>query len=297
MGRLSFAIVDVFTTVPLTGNALAVVPDAEQLDLATMRGIAREFNQAETTFLLPATKPEASWRLRSFLPTGVEVYGAGHNALGAWWWLAAAGRLALDQPRTSWWQEIGDRVLPLEVIAEQGQPSEVVMSQAAPSFGQEFGGGAALASALELASTDLDFERLPAQVVGTGAAHLMVPAHSREVVDRARWDAGRLGPLLSSVGAEGCYLFSLDPEDAAATAHARFFSPLAGAEDPATGSAAGPLACYLIARGVVDDGTGVVVAQGVAMGRPCRIEVRVRGKHVEIAGRAVVTVEGILVLP
>jgi hypothetical protein len=87
-------IVDVFATRPLTGNQLSLVPDADGLDESQMRAIAREFNQSETTFLLRPTLAGATCRLRSFTPTGAEVSGAGHNALGAWIWLEASGRLA-----------------------------------------------------------------------------------------------------------------------------------------------------------------------------------------------------------
>src|SRR5689334_16869068 len=84
--RVRFHLVDVFADEPLAGNPLAVVPDADALDEAVMRRIAREFNQTETTFLLAPSLPDADWRLRCFTPGGVEVFGAGHNALGAWWW-------------------------------------------------------------------------------------------------------------------------------------------------------------------------------------------------------------------
>jgi trans-2,3-dihydro-3-hydroxyanthranilate isomerase len=93
---LPFFLVDVFADAPLTGNPLAVVADADDVDEDLMRAIAREFNQSETTFVLASTRQRVAWRLRSFTPVGVEVGGAGHNALGAWWWLAAAGRLALS---------------------------------------------------------------------------------------------------------------------------------------------------------------------------------------------------------
>jgi hypothetical protein len=107
-----FVLVDVFADTPLTGNPLAVVADAERLEEPVMRAAAREFNQSETTFVLPATRPGATWRLRSFTPAGAEVVGAGHNALGAWWWLASAGRIELDaEGGAVLAQEIGDRVL------------------------------------------------------------------------------------------------------------------------------------------------------------------------------------------
>src|SRR5215467_3069396 len=92
--RVSFYFVDVFATGPLTGNPLSLMPDADGLDETQMRAIAREFNQSETTFLLRPSLPGATVRLRSFTPAGAEVGGAGHNALGAWLWLEAAGRIA-----------------------------------------------------------------------------------------------------------------------------------------------------------------------------------------------------------
>ncbi|WP_292713927.1 PhzF family phenazine biosynthesis protein [Mesorhizobium sp.] len=98
---IPFHFVDVFAVEPLTGNSLAVVDGGAELALELMQNIAREFNQSETTFVLPATRANADWRLRSFTPKGVEVTGAGgHNTLGAWWWLAAAGRLDLGDGPT-----------------------------------------------------------------------------------------------------------------------------------------------------------------------------------------------------
>lgn len=88
-----FAFVDVFASVPLTGNPVSIVPDADDLTEAQMQAIAREFNQSETVFVLRPDRPEATWRLRSFTPIGAEVFGAGHNALGTWLWLAVSGRL------------------------------------------------------------------------------------------------------------------------------------------------------------------------------------------------------------
>jgi len=293
--EIRFYLVDVFTDNPLAGNPLAVVPDARRLDDLTMRRIAREFNQSETTFLLPPSRPGATFHLRSFTPAGVEVFGAGHNALGAWWWLADAGKVSLNGQRSSFVQEIGGNLLPVEVVSEGGKVSLVVMTQSAPSFGAMVENTPALAAALNLAEADLAVEQLPAQVVWTGAPHLLVPVRSRARLDRAWPDAERLAPLLRSVAGQGCYLFSLEPNGADAIAHARFFNPTVGIwEDPATGSAAGPLACHLIAHGLAEAGATLVIEQGYAMARPSRIEVRVHGDRVEVAGRAVVVAEGSL---
>ena len=200
--RVPFYFVDVFATGPLTGNPLSLVPDADGLDEAQMRAIAREFNQSETTFLLRPSLPGATVRLRSVTPAGAEVGGAGHNALGAWLWMAAAGRLASPAAGRGLRQEIAGQVLPVEVVCEAGHPAVVWMDQSPPHFGAVAGDIARLAGCLGLGERDLLLEE-DAQVVSTGAGHLLVPARDRGAVDRAAPDAPRLVPALRQVGAEG----------------------------------------------------------------------------------------------
>ena len=289
--RVPFSFVDVFAREPLTGNPLPVVPDADGLDEAQLRAIAREFNQSETTFLLRPSRPGATVRLRSFTPAGAEVGGAGHNALGAWVWLEAAGRL---DHAGNLAQELAGRVLPVEVIRPAGKPAEVWLDQASPRFGATAGDRAELAACLGLAERDLaDGE--PAQVVSTGAAHLLVPARDRTAVDRAVPEPARLAALLRGAGGEGCYLYSLDPVSAGAVAYARFFNPTVGiAEDPATGSAAGPLAARLAAAGRIPDPATVGIEQGHALGRPSLIRVAVAGERVRVGGSGLVVADGTL---
>ena len=290
-----FYLVDVFAERPLTGNPLAVVADAESLSEDVMRLVAREFNQSETTFILPPRRKGATWRLRSFTPPGDEVVGAGHNALGAWWWLATAGRVELDgEGRAAVAQEIGDRVLPVEVLGRNGKPDAIAMEQAPPQFLGIVEDPGELAAALGLERADLAGE---AQVVSTGAAHLMVPLRDREVIARATPDSARLRAALADVGGQGCYVYSLDPVSPEAIAHTRFFNPTVGIwEDPATGSAAGPLVSRLVAEGIAPSGTPLLVEQGHAMGRPSRIRVEVDRDRVQIAGAAIVIAEGTLTL-
>jgi trans-2,3-dihydro-3-hydroxyanthranilate isomerase len=298
---LHFYLIDVFAQKPLSGNPLALVVEAQDLSQATMQQIAREFNQSETTFLLPPTRQGADWRLRSFTPVGVEVGGAGHNALGAWWWLAESGQLALSGSQTVFQQEIGELVLPVAVRAEKGregatwQPTSIAMAQTAPSFGATHNDPVALAAALGLGAADLSGEGFPAQVVSTGAAHLLVPVRSREAIERAQPDAQRLSQHLRSVSGQGCYLFSLDTIDPLATAHTRFFNPTEGiVEDPATGTAAGPLACYLAKYGRISSVATVTIEQGYTLKRPSRIEVRLQSNEVRIFGAGVIVAEGTL---
>ena len=177
----------------------AVVADADGLGEPTMRRVTREFNQSETTFLLPPTQPDALWRLRSFTPSGAEVFGAGHNPLGAWW-LAEAGHLALKAPRTTFAKQLGDRVLPVEIMSTLGKLCAIGMVQASPSFGAVCTDLRALAAALRATESDILIDRLPAQVISTEASHLLVPARNRAAVDSARPDAEGLAALSANAG-------------------------------------------------------------------------------------------------
>jgi PhzF family phenazine biosynthesis protein len=289
--RVPFSFVDVFASQPLTGNPLPVVPDADGLDEAQMRAVAREFNQSETTFLLRPSLPGATVRLRSFTPAGAEVGGAGHNALGAWVWLEAAGRL---DHAGSLAQELAGRVRPVEVIRQPGKPAEVWLDQSPPQFGATVGDRPGLAASLGLAEQDLAAGEL-AQVVSTGAAHLLVPVRDRTAVDRAGPDPARLAALLRGADGEGCYLYSPDPVSAGAVAYTRFFNPTMGiAEDPATGSAAGPLAARLAAEGRIPRQATVVIEQGHALGRPSLIQVAVSAQRVRVGGSGLVVADGTL---
>lgn len=292
MPRVPFAWVDVFAQEALTGNPLALVPDATGLGDAQMAAIAREFNQSETTFLVPPTRPGADHRLRSFTPGGVEVLGAGHNAMGAWIWLAGAGRLAAD--RTGFTQQIGDDVLPVRVERPADAGPRVTMRQSPPRFLARPGRTDELERALGLAPGAVRRD-VEAQVVSTGAEHLLVPVVTAAAVDAAVPVPGDLKRFLAAAGAEGCYVYAPTPERDDVSASARFFNPTVGiAEDPATGTAAGPLAALLVRLGLAADGTTVRIEQGRAMGRPSVLDVRVHGQVVELSGSGVLAAEGVL---
>lgn len=293
--NIPFFWVDVFASTPLAGNPLALVPDADDIPTGTMRAIAREFNQSETTFLVRPSLSGADHRLRSFTPGGFEVLGAGHNAMGAWLWLAASGRLDAEGGR--YVQQIGDELLPVEVTRDADGRPVVAMQQSEPRFlaalGDEERGG--LAAVLGLDTADLHADPA-AQVVSTGAEHLLVPTRSTVAVDAVRPDTAGLRALLADVGAEGCYVYTtaVDPS-AGIDAYARFFNPTVGiAEDPATGTAAGPLAALLVREGLARSGSPITVEQGTTLGRPSRIGLRVDGSAVTISGTGIVVADGVL---
>lgn len=294
---LPFHIVDVFAMDPLTGNPLAVVEGGEDLPDDVLKHIAREFNQSETTFLLAPMLPGVDRRLRSFTAAGAEVFGAGHNALGAWWWLAAAGQLQLGEGETTFRQQIGDQVLDVGVVRHGQTVTHVVMNQEPPDFRTELEDREALADALGLDAGDVANDRAPVQVVFTGAPHLMVPLKNRHAVDRAAPVSSALFEVLAGVGAEGCYVFSLDPPHPGATAYSRFFNPTVGIwEDPATGTAAGPLAAHLAAHRLARHGVPLLIEQGTAMGRTSLIRAEPRSDTVRISGNGVVVADGLLMI-
>ncbi|MGI5191485.1 PhzF family phenazine biosynthesis protein [Promicromonospora sp. CA-289599] len=310
--KVPFVLVDVFAGRPLAGNPVSVVPDADGLPVGTMRAIAREFNQSETTFVLGASDGRADVRFRSFTPTGEEVGGAGHNIVGAWIWLASAGRLPVGQE--SFVQEIGDDLLRVRVARAGGAAVpgaavpgaagpgsaggvEVTMTQLAPVAGGVLPAGArgGLAGALGIRAADLA-ESSP-RVISTGAGHLLTEVRSRDVVDRVSPDSRRLADALRAVGAEGCYVYTLEAgtQEERVAPYARFFNPIMGIpEDPATGTAAGPLAARLVEEGVLAPGAAVEIEQGTALGRRSLIRVRALPDGVELTGSGVVSAEGVL---
>jgi PhzF family phenazine biosynthesis protein len=292
VGSYPFLWVDVFTRAPLAGNPLAVVFDADDLPTERMQAIARELNLSETTFVLRPGSAGARRRLRSFSPSA-EVFGAGHNALGAWWGILSREQPLVADGETEVFQELGDRVLPVAASYRARQLERIAMTQAAPVVGPEGPRREALAQALSLPADNLHVEGLEPRVVSTGASHLLVPARGLVDLARARVNAAELAALARPLGCQGCYLFCLETRESSSLAHARGFFPGIGIdEDPATGSAAGPLAHYLAARGRAREGAWLTIEQGDEIGRRSRIEVRVTADRVQVAGACAILAEG-----
>lgn len=289
--RLISGIVDVFAEAPLTGNPLAIVEGADALPDSTLRRIAREFNQAETTFILRSSR--ADKKLRSFTASGAEVFGAGHNALGAWLWMAAQGQLGALESAQAFQQEIGSEVLPI-VLERHGSRIHGRMKQSPLRLSDPLSDVGVLADALALDLEDIVLKP-PPRVADTGAGHLQVRVHDRETVDRAEPSAEKLLSALASARAEGCYVYAFR-SGAPASAYARFFNPTVGLwEDSATGTAAGPLCAYLGSVGMLAPDNTLIVEQGARMGRLSTLHVRLVLEP-ELSGTGVVTLRGELTL-
>lgn len=313
MGSYPFIQLDVFTDKAFCGNPLAVFPDAAGLSDEQMQQIAREMNLSETVFVLPSEKEGVLRRLRIFTP-GSELPFAGHPVVGTWNCLAREGVAPQPEGGSGWVkikQEVGIGILPVDIEFKDGAPEQVVMTQGKFEIRgeiEDWQDQADLARALGLAREDLD-ESLPIQAVSTGNTMLLVPIRSLADLGHCRVNQ----PMLSEIyersnlfgGGTGCYAFTRETiEIGEARAHARFFVGQNIGEDPATGSAAGPLGGYLVHHGAanVDPVDGVykfVIEQGDFINRPSRIGLEVKGEkgrveEVRVGGTSVVVARGVL---
>jgi trans-2,3-dihydro-3-hydroxyanthranilate isomerase len=223
-----------------------------------MQALAAEIGFSETTFVLEATGDR--YRMRIFTP-GKELPFAGHPTLGTAFVLVSEGRV-----RSPAVQEVAAGEIPVEVETERGF---AWMRQLTAEFGVNFQHKEAAARSVGLAPDDLHPE-LPPQVVSTGLRHLLVAVRSAERVAEARPDQRVLTEVVREAGADGFYLFALTDR----CAKARFFGPgLSVDEDPATGSAAGPLGAYLAEQGALPASGTIEVRQGDEIGRPSVLHV------------------------
>jgi trans-2,3-dihydro-3-hydroxyanthranilate isomerase len=283
--------VDVFTEQPLTGNQLAVVLDAEGIPGGVMQRIAKEMNISETTFVLAAEDPVNAARVRIFTPAA-ELPFAGHPTIGTAWVLFNQGLI----PGGSLEFKLEEGVGPVAVRAEQ-RPSGTVFWMTHPkvSFGEVLADRAAVAAALGLSEDDL-VPDVPIQVASTGARFVYVALKDADTVDEAVSEKERL----ARVFADGVFLFAALGGD---RLYSRMFAPhVVGIhEDPATGSASGPLGAFAVRSGLVPRAASVALVseQGTRMGRQSFVHIRLtygRGGHIpssiEVGGSVVPTLTG-----
>ena len=254
MRDYAFRIVNVFAESPLAGNPLCVFEDGSGLDTTTMQALALQFNLSETTFVLPSATATAEVRI--FTPT-FEMLFAGHPTLGTAATLVDEGRIDPVAIQTTSAGEV-----PVEVDAATGF---AWMRQLRVSFGPEVTDRASIARAAGLMADDL-VPGLPAVAASTGIAHLMVPVRDEAALHRAARNGAACLEVAEAADVESLYLFAVRGDG---DVMARMFdkSETIG-EDPATGSAAGPLGGYLSMHGLAGMPGRSVVAQGEMVGRP-----------------------------
>jgi len=304
MARYRYLHLDVFTDRALSGNQLAVFPDARGIDDARMQAIALEMAFSETTFVLPAITPDTDVCMRIFTLRR-ELPIAGHPTVGTTFALAGEGIIAPGRDRFVFGLGVGPT--PVSLQWQDDALAFAWMSQPLPTFGQVFSDVAAVAAALQLAPADISATAMPVQQGSAGVPVLFVPLASRRAVDAAELDPARIRAVYAAQGADpsAVFVFSTEPGDDGATVFSRMFAPMFGiAEDAATGSASGPLGCYLLRHGAVSAAAArnMISAQGVKMGRPSRIHIDIASgddgavQQVRVGGQAVQVAEGTLTL-
>jgi trans-2,3-dihydro-3-hydroxyanthranilate isomerase len=246
-----------------------------------MTRITREMNFSECTFIFPAEQAGTDVRVRIFCPDG-EMPFAGHPVIGTAFALVQEGLIKAGQARVVMGLGLGPTAVDLEW---RGQELTFAwMTQRPPVFGSILADRDGMASALGIARESL-LEGRPIQEVSCGLPFLFVPLTSRAAVDDCTLDRRAIESLCGSAGMHprGVIVFSTEPADDHATSYTRMLG--ADREDPATGSANGPLGCYLVRYGLVPPGRArqIVSRQGVKMGRPSRLHVRIAGEPEQIA--------------
>ena len=284
-----FVIADVFTERGFAGNQLAVLPRADGLSERAMQRIAREFNFAETTFVLPPRDPRHARRVRIFTPRA-ELPFAGHPTIGTAAVLARLGVIDTKAGKASIVLELGVGPVPVEIeLGAEAVRAEFTIDKPV-EVGQERPALAQCAEALSLPPAAL----VDAFYASGGLRFCFVQLKNKAAVDQATLDRGAWSRHFTQAWSNNFYLFAGDEKP-----YVRMFAPALGIdEDPATGSGAVALAGVLAARRPPSDGVFKwQIDQGVAMGRPSRIEASAEkrgGKvtRIRIGGAAVLVAQG-----
>lgn len=291
MRTYRYQVVDVFTDVRFEGNQLGVFFDAEGLMSDEMQTLARELNLAESSFVFPAAASKNAAKVRIFTPH-VEMPFAGHPTIGTAYVLTALGRIPSGATNFTLEENVG----PVAIRLESRDPF-MAWLRTPPIRFEDIYDREACAGALGLAASDL-LRDLPAQIVTAGNPFLFVALRDAATVDRAELDARsfeRAAPAFAANSANGVFVFA--PTERGA--YSRMFAPMSGIrEDPATGSATGPLGAYMARYGLIEhrDGVRFLSEQGVKMMRRSLLHGLLRVKDgvletVEVGGSAVKVIE------
>ena len=287
--RFSMTQWDVFSSTPLEGNSLAVFSDARGLSDIEMQAVAREMNLSETTFVFPrapGTESERGVRVRIFT-VQEELPFAGHPTLGTAFALrgsSGAGEVAL---------ELNVGKVPVRFEDAAGRPTFGEMTQLDPTFGTQHD-REAVARATGMRVEDFD-PSLPIETVSTGVPFTIAPLRSLTTIRDMRANMAGATDYLEKTGGKFFYFVTRETVDPAAGLHARMI--FYNGEDPATGSAAGCTAAWMVAHGIAQPDARVLIEQGIEMLRPSRIFVRAsrhdnRIVNVRVGGNAVEVMRG-----
>jgi trans-2,3-dihydro-3-hydroxyanthranilate isomerase len=287
--RFPFVQFDVFTSRPLEGNPLAVFPDGRGFSDQEMQAITREMNLSETTFILPrdeAIERERGVRVRIFT-VQEELPFAGHPTLGT------AFALRGDTHAAEIRLELNVGTIPVRFEEASAQPAFGEMTQAEPTFGLLHDRNK-ISEVTGIPLDDIDAE-LPLQTVSTGVPFTILPLRNLGAIRRLTINQARATEYLSASGGKFFFCVSRETVDPTARLHARML--FYNGEDPATGSASGCAAAWMVEHNVAQPDERVLIEQGVEMNRPSRIFVRAsrrngRVVNVRVGGNVVEVLRG-----
>ena len=298
--RYRYIHLDVFTDRKLAGNQLLVYLDPQGLDVDTMARLTLESNYSENTFVFPPEAAGTDVRVRIFGRSG-EMPFAGHPTIGTAFALAHAGRIKPGTANMVFGLGVGPT--PIDLEWKGSDLAFAWMTQQKPTFGKSIADAASVASAIGLQASDIaSIQQSPAaQEVNTGSTFIIVPLASRRAVDAAVLDRPKLDALrtANAMTGRGVYVFTTEGGSNTETTYSRLLPGGGGIEDPATGSAAGPAACFMVKYGFVppDRAAAIANVQGVLVKRPSRIHIKVVTNggeitQVKVGGVSVVVGEG-----
>jgi trans-2,3-dihydro-3-hydroxyanthranilate isomerase len=300
-----FAQVDVFTQTPLAGNPLAIFPDGRGLNDQEMQALAREMNLSETTFILPrdaATEANQGKKVRIFT-VEQELPFAGHPTLGTALYLYASESNSKESAEIALDLKAGKIPVRFTANLENAGGDRVdgqvfgEMRQRDPEFGAPLS-REDVARVIGIAIDEIPLE-WPIQPVSTGLTFTIVPFRNRQTLSNLKFSYAQAAEFLKNTGANFFYFLCPERREGGLEARARMF--FYGGEDPATGSAAGCAASWMVRHSVAKSDEQVLIRQGIECRRPSEMYVRAtwegqRVTDVRVGGYAVEILRGTVVL-
>lgn len=277
---IKFELIDVFTSEPFGGNPLAIFDNADDLTAEQMLKIAKELNLSESVFLHKATNG-ADVKIRIFTP-GMELPTAGHPTIGtAYYLLKEKGINPKKENELLLEQNIGN--LKVHYEKKDSEISKILMEQPLPNFEQTFKDKKLVASLLSIEEDEIE-EDFPCRIVNCGNPFLIVPIKELKSVQKLKLNNELFSEILDEIFITGVMAFTMETQNPEHITHSRMFAPHIGvAEDPATGSAHGPLASYLHNYNMYDLSEISIGEQGYELERPSQIKMKIEQEEGKIS--------------
>ncbi|MBI1729161.1 PhzF family phenazine biosynthesis protein [Candidatus Acetothermia bacterium] len=300
MRKLKYHLVDVFTDQPFGGNQLAVFPDGPSIPSELMQRIAKELNFSESTFIFPPKNPKNDAWVRIFTPAR-ELPMAGHPTVGTTFVLVKEKLLKRAGNVTEITLEEGVGDISVSIDWNENKPDLITMTQPHPKFGSIFPDRELIAEMLSIHSSGLHPD-YPLEVVSCGLPYLIVPIVNLKTIQSIKLRLDLWKKHLKHYESDHIFVFTTETERKSSTVHCRMFAPSAGVlEDPATGSASGPLGCYLVKHDIVPPAKSerIISEQGFEIGRPSILHIGIGLQNnkitaVRVGGQCVYMGEGYL---